>query len=178
MRHFLIIVFLLFHLFCNSQNYSTKIDSIKYSIEKKKSNIDSLNSILEKWQLKQIHKELKDSFLPTLKNNESLIEHEAMFLVYSEEHEQAKWVLHKISTNILDGKVSRTNDFRKDLLIKTGSSEERDFFLKRKKSNSKYVYEGFGYDRGHLAPQLILDGLKNLFQNLIFTQTYLLKTLI
>ena len=37
-----------------------------------------------------------------------------MFLVYSEEHEQAKWVLHKISTNILDGRVSRTNDFRKD----------------------------------------------------------------
>ena len=152
MRYFLIIVFFLLYLFCNSQNYSTKIDSIKSSIEKNKSNIDSLNSILEKWQLKQIHKELKDSFLPALKNNESLIEHEAMFLVYSEEHEQAKWVLHKISTNILDGKVSRTNDFRKDLLIKTGSSEEGDFFLKRKKSNGRYAYEGFSYDRGHLAP--------------------------
>ena len=140
------------HLFCNSQNYSTKIDSIKSSIEKNKSNIDSLTSILEKWQLKQIHKELKDSFLPTIKNNESLIEHEAMFLVYSEEHEQAKWVLHKISINIIDGKVSRTNDFREDLLIKTGSSEERDFFLKRKENNGRYTYEGFSYDRGHLAP--------------------------
>lgn len=152
MRKFLIISFLLSHLFCNGQNYATKIDSIKSNIEKKRSNIDSLNSILEKWQLKQIHKELKDLFLPNLKENESLIEHEAMLLVYSEEHEQAKWVLHKISTNIIDGKVSRTNDFRKDPLIKTGSSEEGDFFLKRKKSNSKYVYEGFGYDRGHLAP--------------------------
>ena len=133
MHNFLIIVFLLSHLFCSSQNYATKIDSIKSNIEKKKSNIDSLNSILEKWELKQINKELKDYFLPNIKKNETLIEHEAMFLVYSEEHEQAKWVLHKISTNIINGKVGRTNDFRKDPLIKTGSSEEKDFFLKRKK---------------------------------------------
>ena len=146
------IVFFLFSLFCNSQDYSTEINSIKSTIEKKKANIDSLNSILEDLQLKQIHKDLKTSFLPSLKNNEELIEHEAMFLVYSEEHEQAKWVLHKISTNILDGRVSRTNDFRKDPLIKTQSSEEKDFFLKRKKNNGGYAYEGFGYDRGHLAP--------------------------
>lgn len=152
MHNFLISVLLLSHLFCSGQNYATKIDSIKSDIEKKKSNIDSLKSKLEKLQLKQIHKELKDSFLPNIKINESLIEHESMFLVYSEEHEQAKWVLHKISTNIINGKVSRTNDFRKDLLVKTGSSEERDFFLKRKKSSGKDVYEGFGYDRGHLAP--------------------------
>jgi len=137
---------------CNGQDYSTKINSIKSNIEKGKSNIDSLSSILEKLQLKQICKELKDSFLPTLKKNETLIEHEAMFLVYSEEHEQAKWVLHKISTNIINGKVSRTNDFRKDTLIKTGSSEERDFFLKSEKSSGGYNYKGFGYDRGHLAP--------------------------
>lgn len=152
MRNCLMIVFFLFSLFCNGQDYSMKIDSIKSTIEKKKANIDSLNSILEDLQLKQIHKDLKTSFLPSLKNNEELIEHKAMFLVYSEEHEQAKWVLHKISTNILDGRVSRTNDFRKDPLIKTESSEEKDFFLKRKKNNGGYAYEGFGYDRGHLAP--------------------------
>ena len=152
MRHCLMIVFFLFSLFCNSQDYSLKIDSIKSTIEKKKANIDSLNSILENWQLKQIHKELKSTFLPALKKDEELIEHQAMFLVYSEEHEQAKWVLHKISTNILDGKVSRTNDFRKDPLVKTESSEEKDFFLKRQKNGGGYAYEGFGYDRGHLAP--------------------------
>ena len=152
MRQCLMFVFFLFSLFCNSQDYSTQINSIKSTIEKKKANIDSLNSILEDLQLKQIHKDLKTFFLPSLKNNEELIEHEAMFLVYSEEHEQAKWVLHKISTNILDGRVSRTNDFRKDPLIKTESSEEKDFFLKRKKNNGGYAYDGFGYDRGHLAP--------------------------
>ena len=52
-----------------------------------------------------------------------------MFLVYDEKHEQAKWVLHKISTNILEGNVGRTNDFRKDPFVKTGSSEEKDFFF-------------------------------------------------
>ena len=75
-----------------------------------------------------------------------------MCLVYDEDHEQAKWVLHKISNDIIDGKVSRTNDFRVDPLIESGSAEEKDYFLKIKLNSGKYDYDGFGYDRGHLAP--------------------------
>ena len=39
----------------------------------------------------------------------------------------------------------------KILLLKQGLLK-KDFFLKQKKENGKYAYEGFGYDRGHLAP--------------------------
>ena len=40
----------------------------------------------------------------------------------------------------------------KDTLIKSGSAEEKDYFLKTKNELGKYEYDGYGYDRGHLAP--------------------------
>ena len=46
MRHFFIYFFVLLHLFCNSQNYSIKIDSIKSSIEKNKE-LDDVNTTPE-----------------------------------------------------------------------------------------------------------------------------------
>ena len=131
---------------------SSKTKEIQAQINAYKHNIDSLNYILEDLQLNEINQELQTFFLPKIDSSENLISHKALFLVYDEQHEQAKWVLHKISTNILDGKVSRTNDFRIDTLIKSGSAEENDYFLKTKKENGKYNYDGFGYDRGHLAP--------------------------
>ena len=130
----------------------SKAREIQAQIDAYKHNIDSLNIMLEDLQLDEINQELKTFFLPKIDSSENLISHRALFLVYDEQHEQAKWVLHKISTNILDGKVGRTNDFRIDPLVKSGSAEEKDYFLKTKKENGKYNYDGFGYDRGHLAP--------------------------
>jgi len=135
-----------------AQNIDTKIVEVKSAIKYQSKIIDSLNFILENYELEQIRLNIKENFLPALKKGEELIEHNAMFLVYNEQHEQANWVIHCISTNIIDGKIGRTNDFRQDTLIKTGSSEEKDFFTKSKKKDGKYIYDGFGYDRGHLAP--------------------------
>lgn len=131
---------------------SSKTLDIQAQINVYKHNIDSLNYILEDLQLNDINQELQTFFLPKIDSTENLISHSALFLVYDEQHEQAKWVLHKISTNILEGKVSRTNDFRIDPLVKSGSAEEKDYFLKTEKENGKYDYDGYGYDRGHLAP--------------------------
>ena len=39
----------------------------------------------------------------------------------------------------------------------------------------KYAYEGFGYDRGHLAPSADFRWSKKRFRNLIFTPTCLHK---
>ena len=75
-----------------------------------------------------------------------------MSLVYSEEHEQAKWVAHIISPDIITGNVSRTNDFRPDPHVSTGSTVEEDYFLKYLQPDSSYKYDGYGFDRGHLAP--------------------------
>ncbi len=122
---------------------------------------DSLHEILEHLILNENIKSIKSTIIPKIKSNEDLIEHSAMVLVYSEEHEQAKWVAHVINTNIIDGNVSRTNNFRKDKLIKTGSSEEKDFFTKSKLKSGKTIYNGFGYDRGHLAPSADFKWSKN-----------------
>ena len=113
---------------------------------------DSLNKILEELILNQNISSIKSTIIPKLNNNEKYIEHSAIVLAYDEKHEQAKWVAHVINTNIIDGNVSRTNNFRKDPLVLTGSSEEKDFFTKTKLKSGKTIYDGYGYDRGHLAP--------------------------
>lgn len=80
------------------------------------------------------------------------IKHHAMYLEYDEEHEQAKWVAHVISPRVKRGKYYRSNDYRPDPDIVTGSSVEEDYFLKHEDENGKMIYDGFGFHRGHLAP--------------------------
>lgn len=60
-------------------------------------------------------------------------------LCYREKYEQAEWVAYEINTAELVKEASRTDDFRPDPKISTGSATLAD-------------YKGSGYDRGHLAP--------------------------
>ena len=115
-------------------------------LEQKK---DSLLNVLEFLILEEDLNEVMKTIIPSKKD---IIEHHALVISYNEEHEQANWVAHKINKKIIDGNVSRTNNFRVDSQIETGSSEEKDYFLKTKLPSGKYTYDGFGYDRGHLAP--------------------------
>jgi len=136
---------------CFSQELKQKIENINKEINGYNFKIKSLKKVKEEIQLEYIREQLKEFALPKLEEGEELIEHQAMMLVYSENHEQAKWVAHIISTEIIEGSVGRSNDFRPDTNIKTGTAVEKDYFLKYKE-NGKTVYDGFGYDRGHLAP--------------------------
>jgi endonuclease G len=61
-------------------------------------------------------------------------------------------VAHIILPDVVRGNEGRTNDFRPDSLIKTGSAEETDYFSKTLLPAGTYKYKGFGFDRGHLAP--------------------------
>lgn len=92
------------------------------------------------------------AYIPQLEEGEYLIKHALMVLVYSEPNEQAKWVGHVLSPKVIEGQVSRTNDFRPDPKVPTGSAGEGDYFLKYLQPDSTYAYDGYGYDRGHLAP--------------------------
>jgi len=76
-------------------------------------------------------------FLP--KSNGEIIFHTNYTLSYNEFHEQAEWVHYYLDINKLNGSVDRTNDFRFDNSVSTGSASLNDY---------KYS----GYDRGHLAP--------------------------
>jgi endonuclease G len=119
------------------------------SLEQQK---QQLLSQIEDLKLKKIREDLQKMGLPSLQAGEELVEHEAMYLAYAEKFEQARWVAHIIPPDVLSGTVFRTNDFRIDEKVKTGSTEEADYFLKKLKPDSTWEYDGFGYDRGHLAP--------------------------
>ncbi len=152
-KRFVILSLIIFS-FGNSKSQSID-DQIKKNEEKIRlgyAKIDSLKKVREGYKFLRIQHLIETVSLPELLEEEVLIKHSAMFLVYSEEHEQAKWVAHVITPDIIEGKYSRSNDFRVDSLIKTGSAVEADYFLKEKLSDGKYKYDGFGYDRGHLAP--------------------------
>ncbi len=135
-----------------SQSLTDKIAKIQQEIELIGNKNSKLNEELNDLKLEKIREDLRLVGMPEINATDEIICHSAMCLVYSEQHEQAKWVAHIILPDIVNGKEGRTNNFRKDTLIKTGSSEDNDFFLKIKQPDGKYKYDGFGFDRGHLAP--------------------------
>ena len=77
--------------------------------------------------------------LPKFAPSDQIVHHSNYTLNYSEQHEQAKWVAYTLTSSQVYGTVDRTNDFRTDPKVKTGSASLPD-------------YKGSGYDRGHLAP--------------------------
>lgn len=82
---------------------------------------------------------IKNLFLPALVSGENRVHHFAYDLVYSEPHEQAKWVAYELTKNETVSLFERNDRFLPDPEIKTGSATDAD-------------YAGYNYDRGHLAP--------------------------
>ena len=80
------------------------------------------------------------TFYPKFKKKEQVVKHLGYTLCYDENYEQAKWVAYRLTAGMYNNKEEeRTDDFREDKAIKTGSAIPEDY----KKS---------GYDRGHLCP--------------------------
>lgn len=73
------------------------------------------------------------------KSKGEIIKHTYYTLAYSEENEQAYWVYYQLTPELINGNQSRTDDFRADPAVSTGSASLDD-------------YKGSGYDRGHLCP--------------------------
>ena len=68
-----------------------------------------------------------------------LVKHSYYRLSYSETHEQAEWVYYELYPALLSGVEERSDNFRPDAKVSTGSAQLLD-------------YKGSGYDRGHLCP--------------------------
>lgn len=132
---------------------SSELQKKKIDLEAKRTalttQIQEIDQEIEQTNLNLMHAKLVEMGFPS---KDEVIHHKALSLSYSEEHEQARWVAHIISPKITEGGVHRTNDFRVDSLVKTGSAIEQDYFLKSPNNKGNFDYDGFGYDRGHLAP--------------------------
>jgi len=144
----IIVVFLFFGYQLMGQSLEQEISSKIERKEQIQRTLDSINYVLIDLKQQKILQDLKSAGLPS----DEYFEHSAMILQYSEEHEQAAWVAHMILPDISSGNHSRSNDFREDPKVSTGTAIEQDYFLKFMQPDSTYVYDGYGYDRGHLAP--------------------------
>jgi endonuclease G, mitochondrial len=78
-------------------------------------------------------------YRPSAAPEDQIVAHKAYTFQYNEAHEQAAWVLYRITAEQLQASVRRTDDFRRDRAVTTGSATLAD-------------YRRSGYDRGHLAP--------------------------
>jgi len=79
-----------------------------------------------------------DEYLPT-STTDQIIKHSHYALSYSEANEQAEWVAYKLTASMMSGAVSRTDNFRVDPDVISGSATLAD-------------YKGSNRDRGHLCP--------------------------
>lgn len=137
---------------CLCQDQDEQIQQIENELAQVHKKEDSLLASIENSKFKKLNADLNKIGLPKLLPNEVVVYHLAYALVYAEPFEQAKWVAHIILPDVVNGKEGRSNDFRPDSLIKTGSAVESDYFLRIPITDSTFKYDGFGYDRGHLAP--------------------------
>jgi len=149
---YLLTLFLFLSIFkTHAQTTQEKLQNARFELVKLQYLQDSVYTIIETLTQKHHVEKILSQGLPELEENEEVICHSAMCLLYSEKYKMAKWVVHIISGDILDGKVNRTNNFREDPKIPHTTVEE-DFFVQIPQSDGSIHFKGFGYDRGHLAP--------------------------
>lgn len=150
MRHLLLFSFILGSFLAKGQDFSIAINRFNSKIEAFQDSINRLSQKADSLKLIRIQYGLEEMGVPSTTGE--IVRHSAMTLSYNEVYEMANWVAHVITTDIAGGGVTRTNDFRTDSLIETGTAVARDYFIHRVTKDGKDEYEGFGYDRGHLAP--------------------------
>ena len=77
---------------------------------------------------------------PLAHTSDTILSYAGFHLAYNEHFEQAAWVAYVLTRDEIEsGTIERTDNFRSDTSIVTGSATLAD-------------YRGSGFDRGHLAP--------------------------
>ena len=135
-----------------SQTLSEQIQTYQQELENLEQKLATTKNQLDSLKLLKVIEDLHSVGLPKSDFKDEIITHSAMILAYSEEYEQARWVSHIITPDIVQTSFGRSNDFREDEKVSTGSATQEDYFLVDTLENGKLKYDGFGYDRGHLAP--------------------------
>lgn len=151
-KYAVLYVLLLLNMASYAQTTVEKITGTKNQLEALEQQRQGLLTKLEDLKLLKIQEDLQQAGLPATLPGDEVVKHAALVLSFSPAHKQARWVSHIIIPDVINGVVFRTNDFRADSAVKSGSAVEADYFLKFLQPDSTYKYDAFGYDRGHLAP--------------------------
>jgi len=116
------------------------IDKMEQELENLRQKEKDLLAELEKQKLNRVHSDLDEVGYPMVQTDDcDIVKHSAMVMCYNEKHEQPNWVAHIITPEVMQGNLNRTNDFRPDHKVPTGSATKDDYWFS-------------GYDRGHIAP--------------------------
>ena len=120
---------LLVTLGLSGQSLDAQIEALENQINDLERQQEALAEQVETVKLSRIHRDLEAVGLPS----ENYIKHSALFLEYAEAYEQAKWVAHILTPDVITGTAYRSNDFREDPLVTTGTAVEKDYFLKHQR---------------------------------------------
>ncbi len=128
----IILGILIYNRYFKGKNIDEIIEQIDELVEQTEDVLDDIEN-------KNNSIDILDNYFP-FSSSKNIIQHQFFTLAYSEKDEQAQWVAYELTkANVNSFIAERTNDFREDKKIKTGSA-------------SIYDYRGSGYDRGHLCP--------------------------
>ena len=133
--------------------------SLSQELEKKEKELQQLEqkkiklkAEVESLKLASTIDEMKKVGYPTSKENLTIAEHSALVIGLNEDFKMASWTFHQLLPDVVKGGVTRSNDFRPDPILDGKTAVEADYFIKEKRPDETYDYDGFGFDRGHLAP--------------------------
>ncbi|MCH3917323.1 MAG: DNA/RNA non-specific endonuclease [Spirochaetia bacterium] len=93
-------------------------------------------------------KQIANLEIPKSVGQDFITKHPGYTLSYNENYEVADWVAYEITRADIYGNATRSDDFRIDPTIPTGSAALED-------------YRGSGYDRGHLLPSAARKASEN-----------------
>jgi len=132
---------------CQGQSVDDLIQSQQEKLKDQQGQVQDILEEIEQLKLQKIRESLR-KYLPKDAGKHEIIEHTAMTISYNEDHEQANWVMHIIPKDVITGTATRSNDFRPDPKVSTGSADVEDYW-------------DSGYDRGHMAPSADFRWSKN-----------------
>ncbi len=142
----------LIFLSIGSATGQSELEKKNAELRELKSKEQELVSEIEQLKLQGTIQSMKSVGYPTYSKNLEIIEHAGMVLGFDCDYKMASWVFHVLTPDVTSGNISRSNDFRLDEKSTCGSAQEVDYFLRKEKEDGTFEYDGFGFDRGHLAP--------------------------
>ena len=150
MKNLILLVLVFMHLsFVFGQ---TLLEQKKRALELLKEKEREVLSEIETLKFQHFSNAMQSIGYPKSAKNLEIISHSAMILGFDCDYKMPAWVFHVLTPDVAFGTITRSNDFRIDEKVSCGSSVEADYFTKKEISNGKSEYDGFGFDRGHLAP--------------------------